>query len=48
MVILVNILYTMFWENENYWHWTHDGEVLKALIPALGYMFVGAITWIGI
>ena len=29
-------------------HWTHDGEVLKALIPAIGYVFVGAITWIGI
>ena len=25
-------------------HWTHDGEVLKALIPAIGYVFVGAIT----
>lgn len=48
MVIVVNILYTMFWENENYWHWTHDGEVLKALIPALGYMFVGVVTWLGI
>lgn len=44
----MNILYTMFWENENYWHWTHDGEVLKALIPALGYMFVGVVTWLGI
>jgi hypothetical protein len=29
-------------------HWMHDGEVLKALIPAIGYVFVGAITWIGI
>ena len=32
-------------------HWTHDDvfkEVLKALIPAIGYVFVGAITWIGI
>lgn len=29
-------------------HWMHDGEVLKALIPAMGYVFVGAITWIGI
>ena len=32
-------------------HWTHDEvfkEVLKALIPAIGYVFVGAITWIGI
>ena len=36
---------------EFWFHWTHDEvfkEVLKALIPAIGYMFVGAITWIGI
>ena len=29
-------------------NWAHDGEVIKALIPAIGYVFVGAITWIGI
>lgn len=36
---------------EFWFHWTHDEvfkEVLKALIPAIGYVFVGAITWIGI
>ena len=36
---------------EWWFHWTHDEickEVLKALIPALGYVFVGVITWIGI
>lgn len=36
---------------EFWFHWIHDEvfkEVLKALIPAIGYVFVGAITWIGI
>ena len=43
------IMSPLDWE---WWlYWTHDEvfkEFLKVLIPALGYMFVGAITWIGI
>ena len=31
-----------------WFQWMQDGEVLRALIPAMGYIFVGAITWIGI
>lgn len=31
-----------------WFQWMQDGEVLRALIPAMGYVFVGAITWIGI
>lgn len=38
--------------NWEWWfHWTHDEvfkEVLKVLVPALGHVFVGAVTWVGI
>lgn len=28
-------------------HWIHDNEVLKLLVPSVGYIFVGILTWLG-
>ena len=44
----MNILYIMFWQDEEYWHWTHDIEVLKVIIPFFGTLFTGIITLAGI
>lgn len=47
-MILLNVLYTAFWEDEKYWHWTHDIEVLKVIIPFSGTLLTGIITFVGI
>lgn len=47
-MILLNVLYTAFWEDEKYWHWTHDIEVLKVIIPFFGTLLTGIITFVGI
>lgn len=28
-------------------HWIYDNEVLKLLVPSVGYIFVGILTWLG-